>query len=128
MFSHMMVGSNDLEKSKAFYDRLFESVGGKPGRQDDKGRLSYARGGSVFMVTAPIDGQSATHGNGATIGFALDSKEQVDSWHEAGIAAGGMPIEDPPGIRSNAFGALYLAYLRDPDGNKLCGLYRVPQE
>ncbi len=128
MFSHMMVGSNDLERSKAFYDALFGSIGGKPGRADDKGRLSYARNGSVFMVTAPIDGGAATHGNGATIGFALESPEQVRGWQEAGITAGGTAIEDPPGIRSNAFGALYLAYLRDPDGNKLCGLYRVPQD
>jgi catechol 2,3-dioxygenase-like lactoylglutathione lyase family enzyme len=123
MFSHMMVGSNDLERSKQFYDALF----GKEGRTDDKGRLSYGRRGAVFMVTAPIDGQPATHGNGATIGFLFDSPEEVDAWHEAGVAAGGTSIEDPPGIRSNAFGALYLAYLRDPDGNKLCGLHRVPQ-
>ena len=123
MFSHMMVGSNDLERSKKFYDALFE----KEGRQDDKGRLSYGRKGSVFMVTKPIDGQPACPANGATIGFACDSPEEVDAWHQRGIAAGGKAIEDPPGIRSNAFGSLYLAYLRDPDGNKLCGLHRPPQ-
>ena len=121
MYSHMMVGSNDLKRSKRFYDALFE----KEGRQDDKGRLSYGRKGSVFMVTKPIDGEQATHANGATIGFACDSPEEVDAWHQRGIAAGGTAIEDPPGIRSNAFGSLYLAYLRDPDGNKLCGLHRV---
>jgi catechol 2,3-dioxygenase-like lactoylglutathione lyase family enzyme len=123
MFSHMMVGSNDLERSKRFYDALFE----KNGKQDDKGRLSYGRKGSVFMVTAPIDGQPATPANGATIGFACDSPEEVDAWHQRGLAAGGTAIEDPPGIRSNAFGSLYLAYLRDPDGNKLCGLHRAAQ-
>ena len=123
MYSHMMVGSNDLARSKKFYDGLFE----KEGRQDDKGRLSYGRKGSVFMVTAPIDGQPATPANGATIGFACDSPEEVDAWHQRGIAAGGTAIEDPPGIRSNAFGSLYLAYLRDPDGNKLCGLHRVSE-
>jgi len=123
MFSHMMVGSNDLERSKKFYDALFE----KEGRQDDKGRLSYGRKGSVFMVTKPIDGQPACPANGATIGFACDSPEEVDAWHQRGVAAGGKAIEDPPGIRSNAFGSLYLAYLRDPDGNKLCGLHRPPQ-
>lgn len=123
MYSHTMVGSNDLEKSKSFYDSLFE----KPGRQDDKGRLSYGRKGSVFMVTKPIDGGPATHGNGATIGFAFDSPEEVNAWHQRGIAAGGTAIEDPPGPRSNAFGSLYLAYLRDPDGNKLCGLHRPEQ-
>ena len=128
MFSHMMVGSNDLDRSKSFYDGLFASVGGKPGQADDKGRLAYMHNGGVFMVTPPIDGQPATHGNGSTIGFALDNEEQVNRWQQAGITAGGTAIEDPPGIRSNAFGSLYLAYLRDPDGNKLCGLYRVPQD
>lgn len=127
MFSHVMVGSNDTERSKHFYDALFEMMGAKPGRQDDKGRLSYAHNGSVFMVTRPIDGQSASAGNGSTVGFAMDSPEQVHAWQEAGVAAGGTAIEDPPGIRENAFGALYLAYLRDPDGNKLCALHRVPK-
>ena len=123
MYSHMMVGSDDLARSKAFYDALFE----KEGRADDKGRLSYGRKGAVFMVTQPIDGQPASHGNGSTIGFAFDSPQEVDAWHQRGMAAGGTAIEDPPGVRSNAFGALYLAYLRDPDGNKLCGLHRPPQ-
>jgi len=123
MFSHVMVGSNDLQRSKRFYDGVF----GKPAHEDDKGRLSYRRNGAVFMITSPIDGQQATNGNGSTIGFNFDSPEEVDAWHRAGIAAGGTAIEDPPGIRSNAFGSLYLAYLRDPDGNKLCGLHRPEQ-
>lgn len=120
MFSHVMVGSNDIDRSRRFYDALF----GKPARTDDKGRLSYGRKGSVFMVTTPIDGEPACHANGGTIGFFFESPEEVDSWHRAGIGAGGSAIEDPPGYRENAFGKLYLAYLRDPDGNKLCGLYR----
>ena len=128
MFSHVMVGSNDVGRSKSFYDALFASVGAKPGRQDDKGRLSYAHKGAVFMVTPPIDGQPATKGNGSTIGFALDSPEQVHAWHEAGAESGGTAIEDPPGIRQGSFGPLYLAYLRDPDGNKLCALHRMPVE
>ena len=123
MYSHVMVGSNNLGVAKTFYDALF----GKEGRADDKGRLSYGRKGAVFMVTSPIDGLPATQGNGSTIGFALDSPEEVDAWHQRGLAGGGTAIEDPPGIRSNAFGSLYLAYLRDPDGNKLCGLHRPAQ-
>ena len=123
MFSHVMVGSNDLKRSKSFYDALF----GKEGRADDKGRLSYGRRGAVFMVSDPIDGQPATNANGGTIGFAFDTPEEVDAWHERGVAAGGTAIEDPPGYRQNAFGKLYLAYLRDPDGNKLCGLHRPEQ-
>jgi catechol 2,3-dioxygenase-like lactoylglutathione lyase family enzyme len=120
MYSHVMVGSNDLERSKSFYDALF----GKEARRDERGRLSYGRKGAVFMVSAPIDGQAANHGNGSTIGFHFDSPEEVDAWHQTGVAAGGTAIEDPPGYRENAFGRLYLAYLRDPDGNKLCGLHR----
>ena len=123
MFSHVMVGTNDLERSKKFYDALF----GKPARQDDKGRLSYGRRGAVFMVSPPIDGRPATYANGSTIGFAFDSPEEVDEWQRVGVAAGGTAIEDPPGIRSNPFGQLYLAYLRDPDGNKLCAMHRPAQ-
>ena len=124
MFSHMMVGSNDLDRSKSFYDALF----GKEARRDEMGRLSYGRKGAVFMVTLPIDGAPATHGNGSTVGFVFDSREEVDAWHAAGATAGGTPIEDPPGIRQGSFGPLYLAYLRDPDGNKLCALHRMPAE
>ena len=124
MFSHMMIGSNDIERSKRFYDAVFS----KGAKSDEKGRLSYGRKGAVFMVTSPIDGQPATKGNGSTIGFAFDSSEEVDAWHASGVAAGGVSIEDPPGIREGSFGPLYLAYLRDPDGNKLCALHRMPVE
>lgn len=124
MFSHMMVGSDDLAKSKSFYDALFAAVGGQPGITDPKGRLVYLHKGAVFLVTKPIDGQPAACGNGMTIGFAMDSTQQADDWHKAGLAAGGTAIEDPPGWREGAAGRLYLAYLRDPDGNKLCALNR----
>lgn len=124
MYSHMMVGSNDLEKSKAFYDATFGALGGKPGITDPKGRLIYLYNGGVFMISAPIDGEPATHANGATIGFAMDGPEQADAWHAAGLTAGGKTIEDPPGWRDQPSGRMYLAYLRDPDGNKLCALHR----
>ena len=123
MFSHVMVGSNDVERSKRFYDTLF----GKEAHRDDKGRLAYRNKGAVFMVTKPIDGNEACHANGGTIGFNFDSPEEVDEWHRRGVEAGGTPCENPPGYRENAFGKLYLAYLRDPDGNKLCGLHRPQQ-
>jgi uncharacterized glyoxalase superfamily protein PhnB len=123
MFSHIMVGSNDVGRSKKFYDSLFE----KEGSTDDKGRAAYRRNGSVFMISKPIDGQPATSSNGGTIGFNFESPEEVDAWHQRGVEAGGQSIEDPPGYRENAFGKLYLAYLRDPDGNKLCGLHRPAQ-
>lgn len=125
MFSHMMVGSNDLPRARTFYDATFAAMGGKPGFEDDKGRLVYMHNGAVFIVTTPIDGAPATVGNGCTIGFAM-TPDQADAWHAAGVASGGTAIEDPPGVRSNKFGALYLAYLRDPDGNKLCALHRMP--
>ncbi|BBB12752.1 VOC family protein [Sphingopyxis sp. FD7] len=125
MYSHNMVGSNDLEASKKFYDATFQAIGGKPGIVDDKGRLIYMHKGGLFLVTAPIDGQPATAGNGCTVGFAMDTPEQADAWHKAGVENGGTAIEDPPGIREGGFGQLYLAYLRDPSGNKLCALHRV---
>ncbi|MGQ0800335.1 MAG: VOC family protein [Pseudomarimonas sp.] len=127
MFSHVMVGADDLETSRRFYDALLAAIGGRPGVTDAKGRTSWLHKGAVFMITKPINGQPASGGNGMTIGFQCDSPEMVDAWHQAGVAAGGTAIEDPPGIRGNAFGQLYLAYLRDPAGNKLCGLYRVPK-
>ncbi|HEX8553973.1 MAG TPA: VOC family protein [Sphingomonas sp.] len=126
MFSHVMVGSNDLDRSKRFYDAIFTAIGARPARQDDKGRLMYMHAGSMFMVSPPIDGEPACHANGGTIGFTVSGPEQAHAWHEAGVAHGGTPIEDAPGVRSNAFGALYLAYLRDPDGNKLCATHRIP--
>ena len=126
MFSHMMVGTNDIDRSKKFYDGLFASIGGRPGITDPKGRLVYVHNGGVFLVTPPIDGQPATHGNGTTIGFAVTGPEQANAWHEAGVAHGGTAIEDPPGVRSGGGASMYLAYLRDPDGNKLCALHRMP--
>jgi catechol 2,3-dioxygenase-like lactoylglutathione lyase family enzyme len=125
MYSHMMVGSNDIDRSKAFYDALFGAVGGKPGIVDPKGRLIYMHNGSMFLVTKPIDGEAATPGNGMTIGFGMTTPAECDAWHAAGVAAGGKAIEDPPGVREGAGMKLYLAYLRDPDGNKLCALHRM---
>jgi catechol 2,3-dioxygenase-like lactoylglutathione lyase family enzyme len=124
MYSHMMVGSNDIARSKKFYDATFTAMGGRAGSEDPKGRLIYIHNGSMFLVTPPIDGQPATHGNGCTIGFAM-TPEQANAWHEAGVANGGTAIEDPPGVREGGGMKLYLAYLRDPDGNKLCALHRV---
>lgn len=123
MFSHVMVGSSDLNRSKTFYDALFGALGGQPGVADGKGRLIYTHNGAMFLVSIPIDGQPACHANGGTIGFGMTGPEQVHAWHDAGVANGGKPIEDEPGLRDGDFGKLYLAYLRDPDGNKLCALH-----
>ena len=125
MYSHMMVGANDIDRAKTFYDAIFGAVGGKPGIVDPKGRLIYMHNGGLFLVTKPIDGEGATPGNGMTIGFAMANPAECDAWHAAGVAAGGKAIEDPPGVREGAGMKLYLAYLRDPDGNKLCALHRM---
>lgn len=121
MYSHIVVGSNDLAKSKAFYDAVFTAIGGSAG-MDMGTRLAYSHKGANFMVSTPINGEPATHANGGTIGFAMDSQEQVKAWHDAGVAAGGTSCEDPPGVRDLGFAKLNLAYLRDPDGNKLCAM------
>ena len=126
MFSHIMIGSNDTARSKKFYDALFTAMDGQPGTEDARGRLAYAHNGGRFMVSKPIDGKGVAPANGGTIGFLMSSPEQAQAWHKAGVANGGTSIEDPPGIRQGAAGQMYLAYLRDPDGNKLCALYRMP--
>jgi catechol 2,3-dioxygenase-like lactoylglutathione lyase family enzyme len=126
MFSHIMVGSNDVARSKKFYDALFVAMGGSPATPDARGRLAYAHNGGRFMVSKPIDGKPACSANGGTIGFSMSSREQVDAWHRAGVANGGTSIEDPPGVRQGAAGQMYLAYLRDPDGNKVVAVHRMP--
>ena len=127
MFSHVMLGSNDLEASKAFYDATLSVLGHGEPAQDPKGRYFYRTKTGVFGITDPINGEPATHGNGSTLGFAAKSPEEVDAWHAAGLANGGTDCEDPPGIREGGGVQLYIAYLRDPAGNKICALHRVNQ-
>ena len=124
MFSHVMVGSDDIARSKTFYDAVFKAIGGREAIQDPKGRLIYLHNGGTFLVTKPIDGNAASFANGGTIGFTAKDPAEADAWHAAGAAAGGTPIEDPPGWREGGGMKLYLAYLRDPDGNKLCAMCR----
>lgn len=125
MFSHIMLGTNDIEKSKHFYDSIMEVLGYEPGVIDEKGRCFYRGADGVFIITKPINQEPATHGNGMTIGFKVNSPERVDAWHAAGIAHGGTSCENPPGIRDNGERKMYLAYLRDPTGNKLCATHLV---
>ena len=123
MFSHVMLGVNDLEKSKAFYDAVLGTMGIAPGFAN-KNRYFYRSPEGMFAITTPINGEPACHGNGSTIGFAAQSPEQADAFHAAGLAHGGSACEDPPGLREGPGGAIYLSYLRDPDGNKICALHR----
>ena len=124
MFSHIMIGTNDLDRAKAFYDKLLGTLGVPPAMVDGN-RIFYITNTGVFSVSKPINGEPACHANGGTIGFAASSPEQADAWHAAGVAHGGQAVEDPPGVRDSGAIKLYLAYLRDPDGNKLCGLHRL---
>jgi catechol 2,3-dioxygenase-like lactoylglutathione lyase family enzyme len=124
MFSHIMIGTNDLQRAKSFYDTLLGTLGVRPARVDGH-RIFYRTPTGIFSVTTPINGEPATCANGMTIGFAADSPAQADAWHAAGLAAGGTPCEEPPGVREGSAGKLYLAYLRDPDGHKLCALHRL---
>lgn len=126
MFSHVMVGVNDLETSKKFYDALLGTLGIGPGIKD-KNRYFYRSPTGSFGITTPINGEPATVGNGSTLGFNMASTEQADAFHAAGLANGGSTCEDPPGWRAGTVGKLYLAYLRDPDGNKICALHRPPK-
>ena len=124
MFSHIMIGTNDLERAKSFYDSVLSTLGVKPARVDGN-RIFYRTPTGVLFITKPINGEDATCANGMTIGFAAASSAQADAWHAAGLAAGGTTCEDPPGVREGSVGKLYLAYLRDPDGHKLCALHRL---
>jgi len=117
-----MIGANDVEASKRFYDAVLGALGHKPGVMDPKGRCFYRTDSGVLALTKPINGQPASAGNGSTIGFLASSPEAANAWHAAGIANGGTTCEDPPGVREG--NGLYLAYLRDPSGNKICALHR----
>jgi catechol 2,3-dioxygenase-like lactoylglutathione lyase family enzyme len=129
MFNHLMIGSNDIERSKRFYDAVLKTLGaGEPLRNVAKSghvRLFYRHNGNTFAISQPINGETATFANGGTIGFKCDSPEQVREFHDTAVAHGGQSIEEPPGMREGSLGPMYLAYVRDPDGHKLCAIYRV---
>ncbi len=128
MFSHVMVGSNNIERSKRFYDAVLGVLGVGEGVQNvnktGQTRLFYRHDGGTFGLSEPINGEPATCANGSTIGFKCNSLEQVRQFHDVAVANGGVSIEDPPGLREGKMGAMNLAYVRDPDGNKLCALHR----
>jgi catechol 2,3-dioxygenase-like lactoylglutathione lyase family enzyme len=127
MFSHVMIGANDLEASRKFYDAVLGSLGIAPGVINNDMRYFYRSPKGSFSISKPIDGQLATHANGGTIGFLAETQEQLIAFHAAGIANGGVTCEDPPGPREGPFGVIHLAYLRDPTGNKICALHRPPK-
>ena len=120
-----MIGANDVKASKVFYDAILGELGHKPGVIDEKGRCFYFTESGIFALTPPINGEPASHGNGTTIGFSAVSGTQADAWHAAGVANGGKSCESAPGVRETGKGPLYLAYLLDPSGNKICALHRI---
>lgn len=124
MLTHVYVGTNDLERAKHFYDAVFAALG--HGAATGLGSSYIWRNqAGVFGVTQPIDGNPATVANGGTVGFAAASVDAVNAAHDAGVAAGGRSIEDPPGWRGEGAWRMYLAYVRDPDGNKICLLHKA---
>jgi predicted enzyme related to lactoylglutathione lyase len=114
-----------FRNAKAFYDAVLAALGHAAGTMDDIGRCFYMTESGIFAITPPIDGEPASHGNGCTIGFAAADPAAADAWHAAGVANGGSTCEEPPGVREGGLGKLYLAYLLDPSGNKLCALHRM---
>ncbi|MBJ7539158.1 VOC family protein [Marinomonas transparens] len=125
MFSHVVLGSNDVDASKVFYDAILGALGHQSGVIDPKGRALYWTDSGVLIITKPINGELATFGNGSTFGFSAKSTDEVDAWHAAGVANGGTSCEDAPGIREGNGRKLYLAYLRDPSGNKICSVFEI---
>ncbi|MEM7376554.1 MAG: VOC family protein [Pseudomonadota bacterium] len=132
MLSHVMIGSSDIERSRAFYNAVLGVLGAPEPIENvnatGQTRLFYRHNKSTFCVTQPINGEPACVANGSTIGFACDSPEQLQAFHDTAIAHGGTAVEDPPGPRENTMGVLYLCYFLDPDGHKICGLHRPPRD
>lgn len=123
MFTHIMVGANDIEKAKSFYDAALGALGVPAGGLHND-RIFYSHNGGALGVGKPADGNAANHNNGGTIGFGAQNKEQVDAFHAAGLANGGS-CDGEPGLRPNAPGKAYGAYLRDPDGHKICAFCQL---
>jgi catechol 2,3-dioxygenase-like lactoylglutathione lyase family enzyme len=124
LFSHVMLGVNDMDASKKFYDATLGALGFPAGVIDAKGRCIYRSNTGVLLLSVPLNGEAAIGANGGTIGFQAENGAAADAWHAAGIANGGTACEDPPGPRGNP-ASMYLAYLRDPAGNKVCALQRL---
>ncbi|QQN73123.1 VOC family protein [Croceicoccus sp. YJ47] len=128
MLNHVMIGTNDIDKAKAFYEKILAVVGCKGGMDNTANsghrRVFFAHGGSMLAITQPINDEPATTANGMTIGIACDSPEQVKELHDVAVANGATSIENPPGKREASMGTMYLSYFRDLDGHKICGLHR----
>lgn len=124
MFSHIVIGTNDLAAAKTFYDAVLGTIGVAEGLvSEEKQRIYYRTAAGTLIVTVPLDGKPASVGNGSTTGFKCESEEQAKAFHDVAVATGGTSIEDPPGWRESGDRRLYLCYVRDPSGNKLCAMH-----
>jgi catechol 2,3-dioxygenase-like lactoylglutathione lyase family enzyme len=127
MFTHVLLGSSDPERSRKFYDATMGALGHSPSSAPEGSQRHFYGGfgtGAIGIGT-PANGEAATFANGGTIGLVAKDVAAIDAWHAAGLANGGS-CEGPPGHRPNAPGKSYGAYLRDPDGNKLCTFCQMP--
>ena len=128
MFSHIMIGTNDIERARAFYSAVLGVLGaGEPMENVNatgQTRLFYIHDGSILAITQPINDEPAGTANGATIGFRCESPEQIQQFHDVAVANGATSVEDPPGLREGSMGPMYLCYFLDPDGHKICGLHQ----
>jgi len=128
VINHVMIGSNDIDKTREFYNTVLGVLGASAPRENTNStgqtRLFYSHEGSTFSVSEPINGEPVIAANGSTIGFACDSPEQLKEFHDVAISSGGTSVEDPPGPRETAYGVIHLCYFLDPDGHKICGIYR----
>ena len=128
MLNHVMLGSNDIEKTKKFYNSVLSVLGAGDAmehvNETGQTRLFYIHDGSTFSISEPVNGEPVSIANGSTIGFVCDSPEQVKEFHDIAVANGGISVEDPPGPRDGTMGLMHLCYFLDPDGHKICGIHR----
>lgn len=117
----LRLGTNDLEKARAFYDATFAALGVEPcAISNEYPIVMWDLDGLKFLLGPARDGEPATHANGGTIIFGANDEATVRAWHAAGLANGGT-CEGQPEAKPQARGA-FGAYMRDPDGHKL-GIY-----
>lgn len=124
MLGYVTIGANDLDRACSFYDAAMGALGFKR-KFKDGGWAGYGpeHGDADFMLCAPFNGQPATWGNGVMVALKAPSRAAVDAFHERGLGAGGKD-EGAPGVRGEGDPPWYGAYLRDPEGNKICAYYK----
>jgi len=121
ILSHVSIGTNDFERSCAFYDRVLATLGCKRLMQHP-GAVAYGRQYPEFWVGTPFDGKPAQVGNGTHFGFVAASKPQVHAFYDAAVAAGAS-ADGAPGPREEYGAPYYGCFVRDPDGHKIEAAY-----